>query len=191
MRITPLAGAMVGCLVVVLVGVAAGDQGDDGEPIGTFARTSSPKAPTAKCKDAILGRGFRPITGRDLIVGPVAFIGLVHRNEQKLADDRQFFERERGTRYTKLKAGASVNRGGVATIVVPRSERPELKIVYALGHGWASASTVEACPDRRTGFPGGFKVHGPLCTKLRVHVEGRSDPITKPISFGAGDCPAG
>lgn len=133
-------------------------------------------------------RAAHPKRGRDLVAGPVAFLGLVSRNGEAVADSGGF-EREPGERYTGFKSGASVKRGAVATIVVPRSERPELKIDYALGDPWGFASTLQACDDRRTGFPGGFQVHGPLCTKLRVRVEGRKRPITKPVSFGAGKCP--
>jgi hypothetical protein len=167
--------------------VALGSEGDRGVSAAPVAASEN-EPPHTGCAEGT--QAARPKRGRDLIAGPVAFFKLVNRNGEAIADS-DYFQREPGERYTGFKVGALVERSTVATIVIPRSERPELKIDYALGHPPGFASTLEACDDRRTGFPGGFKVHGPLCSKLRVRVVGRATPITKPVSFGGGDCPAG
>jgi len=79
-----------------------------------------------------------------------------------------------------------VRRGTPATIVFPNSQRPKLKLDYSRKHPPAYRTTLGGCKRRRAGFVGGFKVMGPICTELRVRVEGRSRTITKPVSFGAG-----
>ncbi|MGH3993077.1 MAG: hypothetical protein ACRDSN_11525, partial [Pseudonocardiaceae bacterium] len=86
--------------------------------------TESRSAPTAEafphtgCAEGT--QAARPKRGRDLIVGPVAFLALVRRNGEPVSHSNHF-RRKPGRRYTPFKAGALVKRGTVATIIVPRS----------------------------------------------------------------------
>jgi len=188
MRFATLAGSVLIASLTIAGTVALSNEGIEGVVVRSGA-AKEVEPPRTGCAEAVVGHAARPKRGRELIAGPVAFAGLVSRNGEAVADSEDF-EREPGKRYTPFKAGAIVERSTVATIIVPRSERPELKIDFALGHKPGFATTLAACTDKRTGFPGGFKVHGPLCTKLRIRVEGRPTPFTEPVSFGAGPCPA-
>jgi hypothetical protein len=189
MRYRALAGSAVIATSLLGVAVAGGSEGASGERSSSVSAASE-RPPHTGCGQVPRGTAVRPQRGRDLILGPVAFLSAVSHGGGLIAES-DMFEREPGERHTGLKSPAILKRGTVATVVVPRSERPKLKIDFSIYHRPGFKSQLEACGDHRTGFPGGFRFGGPLCTKLRVRIEGGERPITKPISFGAGECPPG
>ena len=200
----------IGVLLVPVVGFGAKStssgsaraaSGEASEP-RTFPRTRSAAIPRRGCGDLTTGAA-PPRQWRSagwLVAGPIGFAGLVERNGVALADMPELFEPKPGERWAGTKAGAGLKRGKTVTITVPKSERRHLRLLYAATARERRASphavTLAACAHaqsrghRHTGFPGGFSVAGPRCSKLRIRVHGRKPPLTRHVSFGAGECPS-
>lgn len=96
-----------------------------------------------------------------------------------------------------------VEAGREATVVVPRSARRHVSLVYT--HRAASRErsgaqgiyrvadgdltvTFKACRDHETHFLGGFVAAGARCVPLEIWILGRGQPIRRTLSFGAGPC---
>lgn len=172
------------------VGLSEIDRSQAGNGIATAAAARTAKVPVARCSDSI-GRGVPPSRWRPdwLVAGPLGFAGLIVRGGVPVADMPEAFEPKPGKRYRVFKAGAGLRRGRKVTIKVARSERPDVMLDYVRGEKPAFVQRLKGCPHRRSGFPGGFRVTGPRCSKLRIRVHGRKRVIKRHVSFGAGECP--
>lgn len=111
---------------------------------------------------------------------------------------------KRPVAYRTIKILAVLQRGATATLEVPLSERRNVALLYRrpilvqgermrVSDGDA-AVTFKACREGEfgpgTGGPttvwgGGFVVAGARCASLILRVEGRSEPLTLRVPFGA------
>lgn len=124
-----------------------------------------------------------------LVAGPLGFAGL-GMGEASFADRPEAFEPKPGKSHRLFKSGAGLKRKRTVKIVVPKSERPGVQLAYVRGKSKENrfVQRLRACKHRNSGFPGGFRVAGPRCSKIRVRVEGRNRPIKRIVSFGGGEC---
>jgi hypothetical protein len=136
------------------------------------------------------GKSRIPDPESDLIAGPFAIRAL---KDPYWTDRPELFERKPGQRYAGLKDGALLKAGNTVTVTVPKSERPHVKLDYGISKPSAFAVRFKACPRRhnpRTGFPGGFLVDGPRCSRLRIRVHGSGGPpLHRPLNLSPDPCP--
>lgn len=136
-----------------------------------------------------LGAGWRR---REVVAGPVAFVGAAGYAE----DPPRVFEAP-GDRATSQKILIVVD--GARPVVVS-VRHPDAALAYDPDR-WGPRNVVpfrsgdpmvrfEPCggDQHRTQFNGAFLVRGSMCVAVEVRVESE-EPLSATLSFGAGDCP--
>jgi hypothetical protein len=157
------------------------------EAAGSMSQPALVSEPDAGvgCDDQIYTEGsFTPDTN-DIVVGPLAFVGILNH-----APTWEFASTPDG-----IKVPISLERDTVVTLVVPETERDHVALAYGpIGlHSVSVADAYrsvrfEACDGQRTGWSGGFIVADPRCVTLHVWVENEKRPHTVVIPFGTGNC---
>jgi hypothetical protein len=141
------------------------------------------------------GRIPRSLRKSSVFAGPVVFIGA--KQEEETVDPG-------AKRFRPVKAPMLVEAGHTVTVTVspPTGRRAVVEVGRDRRPHAVRGPSVElrACArrakvagrrvGRRTFFVGGFRLDGPMCLVLTVAVEGTSEPITRRVAFGKGECGA-
>jgi hypothetical protein len=143
-------------------------------------------APTVSCRDG--GRGAAPLKGRDVSMGPLTILFA----RRTVRDARDAFNGHGWKLPVTLLADAT------ATLSVPPRLQERVGLVFTRetqSRVWRrgvraadSRVSFEACAGEnapaRTGWPGGIVVDRRQCARLRVQVEGATEPIERRVPLG-------
>ena len=193
----PAQSSLVLC---VLAGVLLASCGGKSDSSTTYSSTRPPWFSLAArgCRTAVYGqlaRGWRssPLTVR---AGAVSF--LYGRSYRKLpARELRGSGSGLARRYQGQKVLAVVDRGAIATVVVPQRERGQVSLQYQssipdppyrISQG-TTAVKFEACSHASTQFNGGLIVAGPRCVQIDVRQNGQLTRAWFPFGTGRQPCP--
>jgi hypothetical protein len=166
--------------------------GDDGGS-GAAQAAAPPSATFVRTCDAGSSVPAHPVRRQDLRAGPIRVMGA-----RKLARARaRSLYSWPGTRLRVIKAPVVITGARAVTVAVASRDRDVLGLVFDVERrsprtvaGADAVVTFEVCPreGRITGYPGGLVYGGrwKRCVELEFWVEGRSRPIRRRVSLGAG-----
>ena len=140
-----------GAAVAILVVVVISSTGEDSpEPPDRVTRSES--APTARaCRKRVEGGKIVPDRAVDTVIGPMAFIGLarVYRDYASRRDSELLADPNVG--MPSMKSIGVLRAGARVTLVVPRSQRRWMKVIYDYPHHRGGhAITLQACNTLRS-----------------------------------------
>lgn len=178
--------AAVGVLAVAGAVPAAGDGAKATDPAAVDCETRLQLLP---------GRDPLRLHGPDYLdAGPVTFTAWARRAAPRHVTPPP-------GRRKRVKAPIFVHAGPAVTISLSAgsAERAEFEVGVDQGP-YARGPAVRLTPCRRdatvgdrrvgpiTAFIGGYRIDGPMCMRLEVAVDGRTDPIERRLAFGRGSC---
>jgi hypothetical protein len=204
-------------IIALCVGLAllVDDAGDPGGRDAMSDRNPPSRTRALDCKDRVDGPRLSSLPERDLVMGPVAFLGA-----------RGVFRATTGPRPGEndgmphfdgrpMKVLALVASGRRVTITVPAEQRRWLRLLYEGGGRATTSITLQACRRvatpraierecrwsphmacrwRNTQFAGGFAVahtapERGLCAQLRVRADGERQPMRAALFARPNACP--
>lgn len=198
--------AVVGGAVFALLQSSDGSSpGEVSSPVTTVARFSDGDARVRGCRERVEGGKIVPNRTVDAVIGPVAFTRLPSSYRDQAARPDSELKPYPPVGMPFMKSIGVLRSGARVKLVVPRRQRPWMKVIYDYpDHEGRYAITLRACrrlrsrraqrrecgwrPDlacrwRYTQFSGGFGVdfaNAPrrgVCAELIVRVSGEMRPL--------------
>jgi hypothetical protein len=165
-------------------------------PTPTVPSTPSPTGFIRDCDAGVFGEIGRDFRKDSIAIGPIFLLGAAHLSASPKST---FSTRSGGPKGVKVLL--LVREGPVTvTMSIRPKDRSTAGLLYDprlfntdnLDRADRSITFVScdkgSHPHNVTQFNGSFLVDGPQCLGLSFDVAGRAEPLSREISFGAGDC---